>query len=138
MIATRRAPSLVRTALNRSSAPAARRSFTTSDLIPDEPAQPSVHTVTVPGPASHAASAAIDRIQDARTHQLVVDYAKSKGNYLVDADGNIMLDVFAQIASIALGYNVPEMLSLGEDVSLLLDTETGRGRGEANFPSQSL
>lgn len=28
-----------------------------------------------------------------------------------------MLDVFAQISSIALGYNVPEMLKLAEDVS---------------------
>lgn len=49
---------------------------------------------------------------------LVVDYEKSKGNYLVDADGNTLLDVFAQISSIALGYNVPEMLKLGKTVSL--------------------
>lgn len=48
---------------------------------------------------------------------LVVDYEKSKGNYLVDADGNTLLDVFAQISSIALGYNVPEMLELGKTVS---------------------
>ena len=49
---------------------------------------------------------------------LVVDYEKSKGNYLVDADGNTLLDVFAQISSIALGYNVPAMLELGKTVSL--------------------
>jgi 4-aminobutyrate aminotransferase/(S)-3-amino-2-methylpropionate transaminase len=48
---------------------------------------------------------------------LVVDYEKSKGNYLVDADGNKLLDVFAQISSIALGYNVPEMIALGKTVS---------------------
>lgn len=47
---------------------------------------------------------------------LVVDYEKSKGNYLVDADGNKLLDVFAQISSIALGYNVPEMIELGKSV----------------------
>jgi 4-aminobutyrate aminotransferase-like enzyme len=47
---------------------------------------------------------------------LVVDYEKSKGNYLVDADGNTLLDVFAQISSIALGYNVPAMLELGKTV----------------------
>lgn len=50
---------------------------------------------------------------------LVVDYEKSKGNYLIDADGNTLLDVFAQISSIALGYNVPEMLELGKTVSPL-------------------
>jgi 4-aminobutyrate aminotransferase/(S)-3-amino-2-methylpropionate transaminase len=52
-----------------------------------------------------------------------VDYERSIGNYLVDADGNTMLDVFAQIASIALGYNVPDMLKLAEDVSS--DTRIG-------------
>lgn len=62
-------------------------------------------------------SAAIEKIQDNRTHMLVVDYEKSKGNYLVDADGNKLLDVFAQISSIALGYNVPEMIALGKTVS---------------------
>lgn len=48
---------------------------------------------------------------------LVVDYEKSKGNFLVDADGNTLMDVFAQISSIALGYNVPAMLELGKTVS---------------------
>lgn len=37
-----------------------------------------------------------------------------RGNYIVDADGNELLDVFAQISSIGLGYNVPEMLELGQ------------------------
>ena len=32
-----------------------------------------------------------------------VDYDRSKGNYVVDADGNIMLDLFCQIASLGLG-----------------------------------
>lgn len=99
------------------------RHFTTSDLIPNEPECPSVHTSSVPGPSSRTSSAAIDQIQDSRTHQLVVDYEKSKGNYLVDADGNTMLDVFAQISSIALGYNVPEMLKLAEEVSYKIDID---------------
>jgi 4-aminobutyrate aminotransferase/(S)-3-amino-2-methylpropionate transaminase len=111
--------------------PTACRAFTTSDLIPDEPSAPSVTTSEVPGPKSKAEvgpptlhlqyeaddqSAAIEKIQDNRTHMLVVDYEKSKGNYLVDADGNKLLDVFAQISSIALGYNVPEMIELGKTV----------------------
>ena len=44
-----------------------------------------------------------------------LDYAKSKGNYIADADGNVLLDVFAQIASIPLGYNHPAFLELSQE-----------------------
>merc|ERR1719377_499053 len=37
------------------------------------------------------------------------DYAASTGCYLVDADGNRMLDMFSQIASLPLGYNHPAL-----------------------------
>lgn len=46
---------------------------------------------------------------------LNVDFAKSKGNYIVDADGNTLLDVFAQIASIPVGYNNPAFLALSQE-----------------------
>lgn len=62
-------------------------------------------------------SAEIDKIQDSRTHVVVGDYEKSSGNYLVDADGNTLLDVFGQISSTALGYNVPQMIELAKTVS---------------------
>lgn len=81
-------------------------------------------------------SAEIDKLQDPRTHVLVCDYAKSRGNYLVDADGNQLLDVFQQISSIAIGYNVPQLLELGKTVSvdlcaLLRTSFVGRREGLA-------
>jgi len=37
------------------------------------------------------------------------DYAASEGCYMADADGNRMLDMFSQIASLPLGYNHPAL-----------------------------
>lgn len=39
------------------------------------------------------------------------------GNYLVDADANTYLDVYAQIASIPVGYNHPDLIKLAKSVS---------------------
>ncbi|KAG0152468.1 hypothetical protein CROQUDRAFT_649891 [Cronartium quercuum f. sp. fusiforme G11] len=80
----------------------------------DEPAAPHIKTSKLPGPKSKELSAEMNVWQDARAHQLVADYSTSKGNYLQDADGNKFLDVFAQIASIAIGYNHPALLSLAK------------------------
>ncbi|WWC73536.1 4-aminobutyrate aminotransferase [Kwoniella pini CBS 10737] len=92
----------------------AARYFSSLDLIPDEFSSPSVKTEKVPGPKGLAASAEIGSFQDPRTHVIVPNYEESKGNYLVDADGNVLLDVFAQISSIGLGYNVPALLELAK------------------------
>ncbi|MBW0461955.1 hypothetical protein O181_001670, partial [Austropuccinia psidii MF-1] len=81
-------------------------------FFPKEPSGPLLRTPEVPGPKSKELSRSLSEWQDTRTHQFVVDYSKSIGNYIQDADGNKLLDVFAQIASIAIGYNHPELLAL--------------------------
>ncbi|WVO19187.1 4-aminobutyrate aminotransferase [Cryptococcus decagattii] len=83
----------------------ARRRYATASiaaaarLVPGQPQKPAVVTSTIPGPKGKELSAAIGKFQDPRAHTLVADYNKSCGNYLVDADGNVLLDMFAQIAT---------------------------------------
>jgi 4-aminobutyrate aminotransferase/(S)-3-amino-2-methylpropionate transaminase len=88
----------------------------------------------VPGPQSKAILNRLNQYQDTRSVFFVagkgvnrkrnsaitlclwsLDFEKSKGNYIVDADGNTMLDVFAQIASIPVGYNNPAFLALSKE-----------------------
>ena len=42
-------------------------------------------------------------MQQMESVTLFADFDQSKGNYLVDVDGNTYLDAFMQIASIPLG-----------------------------------
>ena len=42
-------------------------------------------------------------MQQMESVTLFADFEQSKGNFLVDADGNTYLDAFMQIASIPLG-----------------------------------
>ncbi|GAA5934965.1 4-aminobutyrate transaminase [Sporobolomyces koalae] len=111
-VATRAARSHSLARLSRTYATEA--SFSSAAIFPTEPSQPHVKSSAIPGPKSVEASKVIDSFQDNRTHVVVADYAKSRGNYLVDVDGNEMLDVFAQIASISIGYNNPELLKLAK------------------------
>ena len=67
-----------------------------------EPSAPSMVT-EVPGPKSVQLKGDLDKIQSMGSVAFFVDYDKSIGNYVVDADGNSMLDVFTSISSIPIG-----------------------------------
>ncbi|KFA81317.1 hypothetical protein S40288_09276 [Stachybotrys chartarum IBT 40288] len=78
-------------------------------FFPGEPAAPSVKTA-IPGPESQRVLKELSEVYDTHNVNMVADYKKSVGNYIADPDGNVLLDVFAQIASIPVGYNNPRLL----------------------------
>ena len=57
-----------------------------------EPEAPVVKT-EIPGPASKEYIAKLDQVFDTRSLNMLADYTKSVGNYIVDPDGNALLDV---------------------------------------------
>jgi len=74
----------------------------------DEPLGPHMKSV-VPGPNSLKLLQQQSAMQESRSCHFVADLKKSKGNYIVDSDGNTLLDLFCQISSIPLGYNNPQL-----------------------------
>jgi 4-aminobutyrate aminotransferase / (S)-3-amino-2-methylpropionate transaminase len=105
--------SITSTTQPRATATASQAQFDHSPLdtpfFADEPAGPQVRTA-IPGPESKKAIAHLNRIFDMRSLNMMVNYQQSYGNYVADADGNVLLDVYAQIASIPVGYNNPSLL----------------------------
>ncbi|XP_015838699.1 4-aminobutyrate aminotransferase, mitochondrial-like [Tribolium castaneum] len=77
----------------------------------EEPKGPSVKT-PIPGPNSKKLQGELHKIHYSETIQLFINYVKSIGNYLVDADGNVILDTYTQISAAPLGYNHPELLKV--------------------------
>ncbi|KNG51086.1 4-aminobutyrate aminotransferase [Stemphylium lycopersici] len=78
-------------------------------FFPDEPKLPIVQT-QIPGPQSKKAIERLSKVFDTRSLNMMADYSRSYGNYIADLDGNVLLDVYAQIASIPVGYNNPSLL----------------------------
>ncbi|MCJ1337493.1 4-aminobutyrate transaminase [Bachmanniomyces sp. S44760] len=78
-------------------------------FFPDEPYAPQVRTA-IPGPQSKKAIEELDRVFDTRSLNMLANYQNSFGNYIADLDGNVLLDVYAQIASIPVGYSNPNLL----------------------------
>lgn len=98
-----------------------------------EPKSPSV-TTAIPGPIAQKASAELDAVFDvARSLNMMCDYEKSIGNYLSDLDGNKLLDVYAQIASIPLGYNNPALRAAAQSDQMINAIINRPAIG--NFPS---
>ena len=103
---------------------------------PNEPEKPIVKTESVPGPKSKQQIAELSEIWDTRPAYFVADYDKSIGNYIADVDGNMYLDLYAQISSIALGYNNPKLLQLLEKPEMKNSLVNRPAMG--NFPPAEL
>ena len=83
-----------------------------------EPAGPTVRTA-IPGPRSKELIAEMNKIQFSDAVIFFTDYNKSIGNYICDVDGNTLLDTYSQIASLPLGYNHPDLLTILQDADYL-------------------
>lgn len=76
--------------------------------FPDEPLSASMRTA-VPGPKTEELRARHQQVQDARSIHMYQDARASRGNYLVDVDGNVFLDIYGHIACMPIGYNHPDL-----------------------------
>ncbi|OJJ48884.1 hypothetical protein ASPZODRAFT_149864 [Penicilliopsis zonata CBS 506.65] len=118
--------------------PAVRAMSTTRVLradkpfFPEEPSGPKVVTA-IPGPNNKKAAAELNEVFDVRSMNMLADYTKSVGNYIADLDGNVLLDVYAQIASIPVGYNNPHLLKAAASPQMANSLINRPALG--NFPS---
>lgn len=85
---SRRCFTTTRTSLGAASATQLAKAFFKS-----EPAEPTVKTA-IPGPESKKYIQELDAVFDTRSLNMLADYTKSFGNYIVDPDGNTLLDVY--------------------------------------------
>ena len=105
-----------------------------AEYFPQEPKAPVVASAT--HEKSKEAIAKLDKNFDARGAYFVADYAKSTGNYIADVDGNYYLDVYAQIASIPLGYNNPALIEVAKSDKMIRAIVDRPALG--NFPGADL
>ncbi|KPI36530.1 4-aminobutyrate aminotransferase [Cyphellophora attinorum] len=73
-----------------------------------EPAGPTVRR-TSGRPKCELNKTELDEVVDVQHVDMPVNFTQCFGNYICDLDGQVLLDVYAQIASIAVGYNNPSL-----------------------------
>ncbi|CAK9440252.1 uncharacterized protein LODBEIA_P43520 [Lodderomyces beijingensis] len=105
-----------------------------AEYFPNEPKHPVVASTS--NPKSKEAIESLGKNFDARGAYFVADYSKSNGNYIADVDGNLYLDVYAQIASIPLGYNNPALIELAKSDKMIRAIVDRPALG--NFPGSDL
>ena len=119
-----------KTEARSAAAAAATVQFDTSPMdapfFADEPVGPQIRT-PIPGPKSKAAITNLHTVFDTRSLNMMANYQQSYGNYIADLDGNVLLDVYAQIASIPVGYSNPALLlaATSPDMASALINQTG-------------
>lgn len=79
-----------------------------------EPEMPIMHT-TMPGTNTIKQLEQLSKLQNSGAVNFFVDYDKCTGNYIADADNNMLLDMYMQIASLPLGYNHPAIIKVLQD-----------------------
>ncbi|KAI0480290.1 4-aminobutyrate aminotransferase, partial [Xylariaceae sp. FL0804] len=125
-------PAAKRLSAPRRPAPSAIRMV--CSFMEGEPQAPVVKT-EIPGPEAKQRLARLDKVFDTRSTNMMVDYRypASVGNYVGDPDGNRLLDVYAQIASIPVGYNNPALMKLAQSKEMAEAIINRPALG--NFPS---
>lgn len=102
--------------MSTSAAPKANSlNSSTESQLALEPKGPLIISSSIPGPKTLELMKSLDKIQQTGSVKLFIDYEKSIGNYMVDADGNTFLDIITQISSIPLGYNHPALIEALRD-----------------------
>ncbi|KAG7191354.1 uncharacterized protein KQ657_003526 [Scheffersomyces spartinae] len=86
---------------------------------PEEVTGPVLVSENVPGPKTIELNKKLGEHFDNRATYFVTDYKNSLGNYISDCDGNKLLDVYAQISSIALGYNNPALIKTAQSEDMV-------------------
>ena len=81
-----------------------------------------MRTAAVPGPKGLEQLAQLQKLSPhmAATSRIFYDIEASKGNYIVDVDGNTYLDAFSQISSQTLGYNHPDVMAAARSPDLAM------------------